>query len=348
VTSTCRLLTSAHSRTGESRSQRRCRAARNAKAKKRRLAEVDKSVKWRRALPNLPPLNAAPLPPVALASSEEPTNPTAAPRTRSNSNGLDPDHPLPPHVNGRELSGVYPINQLIAAKAICEPLGRFAKQHPPPEGHVRNSGADASAASDTSYRIAHEMTAGSELHVLVSQAAAPILELLECEETGWAALESRQVPSEADTPPIQAAHYDFSQSCVKRHHDAQSKAHKRATYPWTLLVALSAEARLIVYRRGRRSCPRVVRLPLPGDAVLFRGDVWHGGDTYRAANWRYHMYLEPSTCHTTKEGLFEVQKLAVSPTSEEGWHPKLHSYPTGTTLYTGPVHQVADLRSAIL
>ena len=311
----------------------------------------------------------APLPPVALASSEEPANPTAVspptqgPRTRSNSNGLDPDHPLPPHVNRRELSGVYPISQLIAAKAICEPLGRFTEQHPPTKGHVRNSGADACAASDTSYRIAHEMTAGSELHVLVSQAAAPILELLECEETGWAALESRQVHSGADTPPIQAAHYDFSQSFVKRHHDAQSKAHKRATYPWTLLVALSAEARLIVYRRGRRCCPRVVRLPLPGDAVLFRGDVWHGGDTYRAAHWRYHMYLEPSTCHTTKEGsfrsdinaqdtviegLFDVQKLAVSPTSEEGWHPKLHSYPTGATLYTGPVHQVADLRSAIL
>jgi hypothetical protein len=338
------------------------------------LALTDKSVKYRTPLPNLGSVDAvaapALLPPVALASPEERANPTAVPPPtqgpRTRSNRLDSDHPLPPDEDSGELSDVYSISQLIAANAIHGPLGLFAAQHPPTKGHVRNSGDGACAADDTSYRVAHEISPESELHVLVSKAVAPILSLLECEETGWAVLESRQVPPGAGTPPIQAAHHDFSQSCVKRHHDAQLKTHARATYPWTLLVALSAEARLIVYRHGRRSLPRVVRLPLPGDAVLFRGDVWHGGDTYRATHWRYHMYLEPTPHHTTNvgssfrsdsnaqddtaiQGLFDVQGVAVSPDSEYGWQPTFRGcYPTGATLYTGLFHRVEDLKLAIL
>ena len=91
------------------------------------------------------------------------------------------------------------------------------------------------------------------------------------------------------TPPIgkqdKVAHHDYSQKKLQKWLEGGN-----ITYAWTLLFAVSDNARLFVVAADGA---RVVLVFQPGEAVLFRGDVLHGGMAYSYRHWRAHFYLEP-------------------------------------------------------
>ena len=60
--------------------------------------------------------------------------------------------------------------------------------------------------------------------------------------------------------------------------------------PWTLLVTFKPGAKMYFKVGGSMI---IAVLKRPGDAVLFRGDVSHGGGCYKVEHWRFHFYWEP-------------------------------------------------------
>ena len=94
----------------------------------------------------------------------------------------------------------------------------------------------------------------------------------------------------------QVMHYDYSATAYGRWEKKEKDTNKsikprpKKRYPWTLLVSLQPEGKLIILTSGG---PVVVQLDA-GDAVLFRYDVKHGGAAYGSKHMRLHEYWEPT------------------------------------------------------
>merc|ERR1712194_197275 len=96
--------------------------------------------------------------------------------------------------------------------------------------------------------------------------------------------------------PRQVMHRDYSTTAYGKWRtkeagiNAKIKPRPRQRYPWTLLLSLQPEGKLIVLTTGG---PVVIELDA-GDAVLFRYDVRHGGAAYGRRHIRLHEYWEPT------------------------------------------------------
>lgn len=91
--------------------------------------------------------------------------------------------------------------------------------------------------------------------------------------------------------PRQVMHADYSQDAIRRHRAAQIEVgDPKCTYPWTVLLFVSAPGHLYVQLLA--GTPVKVAVPA-GCAVLFRGDVIHAGGAYQERHVRAHWYLVP-------------------------------------------------------
>lgn len=108
-------------------------------------------------------------------------------------------------------------------------------------------------------------------------------------------------------------HHDFAQEVIRLHQGANSGVR---TWPWTLLTFLSNHGWLYVVLVDGR----VVKLHVPhGGAVLFRGDVLHGGAAYDEWHLRAHWYLVPKV--SDYQGVMQdVQQWRVNADNEVALH----------------------------
>ena len=90
--------------------------------------------------------------------------------------------------------------------------------------------------------------------------------------------------------PRQFGHFDYSRTALGTWHARVAARRAAHTSPWTLLVSLQdgGEVHIWCYERWM-----TIQLAA-GDAVLFRGDVWHSGAVYAADHWRLHEYWVPT------------------------------------------------------
>ena len=127
---------------------------------------------------------------------------------------------------------------------------------------------------------------GAALLAELRKASKPLREALQVHETGCAALKS--VPSSEDAR--QVLHCDFNPDAITRLREKVRKEALRMVVPWTLLVTFKPGAKMYFKVGGSMI---IAVLKRPGDAVLFRGDVSHGGGCYKVEHWRFHFYWEP-------------------------------------------------------
>ena len=85
-------------------------------------------------------------------------------------------------------------------------------------------------------------------------------------------------------------HCDFNPDAITRLREKVRKEALRMVVPWTLLVTFKPGAKMYFKVGGSMI---IAVLKRPGDAVLFRGDVRHGGGCYKVEHWRFHFYWEP-------------------------------------------------------
>ena len=90
----------------------------------------------------------------------------------------------------------------------------------------------------------------------------------------------------------QMFHRDYNAQTLRFHRDAQVFVSAEPTFPWTLLLMLSAPG--FVYVSLLSGTLVKIFVPL-GCAVLFRGDVLHAGAAYQHRHVRAHWYLTPVT-----------------------------------------------------
>ena len=151
--------------------------------------------------------------------------------------------------------------------------------------------------------------------------------------------------------PRQVMHRDYSTTAYGKWRtkeagiNAKIKPRPRQRYPWTLLLSLQPEGKLIVLTTGG---PVVIELDA-GDAVLFRYDVRHGGAAYGSRHIRLHEYWEP----TGAEGI----KFRVANHHPDGGN-QLHAIETGASwnrkrarsnpgkVYCGATWAYADVANA--
>ena len=86
----------------------------------------------------------------------------------------------------------------------------------------------------------------------------------------------------------QVIHADFCGEKIEQWRESHSKS----SWPWTVLVALDDFARIRMLIGGED----LLIILRAGEAVVFRGDVLHGGAAYSIGNIRAHFYLEPVGC----------------------------------------------------
>ena len=139
------------------------------------------------------------------------------------------------------------------------------------------------AAKDLSRRM-HEWPPECSLHALLGNYALRVATYLGCRVAATSPLSSLPPPP-GGRRQHQVAHHDYSQKKLQKWLEGGN-----ITYAWTLLFAVSDNARLFVVAADGA---RVVLVFQPGEAVLFRGDVLHGGMAYSYRHWRAHFYLEP-------------------------------------------------------
>ena len=89
----------------------------------------------------------------------------------------------------------------------------------------------------------------------------------------------------------QMLHKDFSPLMYNAHVGAHLPDSGPLYYPWTILVMLSDDGYLYVQLASGLD----VKIFVPrGAAVLFKGNVWHGGAAYQQLHVRAHFYLVPN------------------------------------------------------
>ena len=158
-------------------------------------------------------------------------------------------------------------------------------------GHIRDcpEGRDGTK-EDGENRIAYEFSHTSALLTELRCAVGPLCDALGCYETDVAALKYAAPPKGSLDVGRQPLHRDFNPECIARLREKVRRKGLRIVTPWTLLVAFTPGAKMY-FMTG--STMTIVVLHRPGDAVLFRGDVLHGGASYQVDHWRCHFYLEP-------------------------------------------------------
>jgi hypothetical protein len=158
-------------------------------------------------------------------------------------------------------------------------------------GHIRDcpEGRDGTK-EDGENRIAYEFSHTSALLTELRCAVGPLCDALGCYETDVAALKYAAPPKGSLDVGRQPLHRDFNPECIARLREKVRRKGLRIVTPWTLLVAFTPGAKMY-FLTG--STMTIVVLHRPGDAVLFRGDVLHGGASYQVDHWRCHFYLEP-------------------------------------------------------
>ena len=90
--------------------------------------------------------------------------------------------------------------------------------------------------------------------------------------------------------PRQFGHFDYSRTALGTWHARVTARRAAHTSPWTLLVSLQDGGELHIWCHEQWMTIRLAA----GDAVLFRGDVWHSGAGYAADHWRLHEYWVPT------------------------------------------------------
>ena len=158
-------------------------------------------------------------------------------------------------------------------------------------GHIRDcpEGRDGTK-EDGENRIAYEFSHTSALLTELRCAVGPLCDALGCYETDVAALKYAAPPRGTLDAGRQPLHRDFNPELIARLREKVRRKGLRIITPWTLLVAFTPGAKMY-FLTG--STMTIVVLHRPGDAVLFRGDVLHGGASYQVDHWRCHFYLEP-------------------------------------------------------
>ena len=172
----------------------------------------------------------------------------------------------------RHHLGAERLQALLAAE--CSELEATAEPILNDPADMRRKGAQ-----DLSRRM-HAWPDGSKLLQALEEVVVPVAQQLGAYVASSSALSSLPPPRGAPRRRRQLAHTDYCMEKVKL----------CAAWPWTLLFALTDFARVFVRTADGKDVVLLLRL---GEALLFRGDVLHGGMEYSVLNWRAHFYLEP-------------------------------------------------------
>ena len=140
-------------------------------------------------------------------------------------------------------------------------------------------------ARDLSRRMHAWSGASQELRDLLLPVVRDVCTALECHVVGSSMLSSVPPRTCGTQRARQTAHTDYCKGALAEWTDSHP-----GQYPWTLLFALSDHGRIFI-RTAKGG--DVVVLLRAGEALLFRGDVLHGGMNYSVVNVRAHFYLEP-------------------------------------------------------
>jgi hypothetical protein len=158
-------------------------------------------------------------------------------------------------------------------------------------GHIRDCPEDyEETPQDTGHRKSYGFGPSSKLLAKLRSVSRPLREALACKETDAVVLESEAPGAGQPSFVRQPLHFDFNQQAYTRLREVIRRKRLRVVVPWTLLVTFSPGGKLYFKVGGKMV---VVVLKRPGDAVLFRGNVLHGGAAYRVEHWRCHFYWEP-------------------------------------------------------